>query len=179
MMGTGISKYSFVTLVWRVIALHMITYLVAGMIFSTIFSYRQLYSQGSLSGLMKDFNSPWIAAGPGLQWIRGALYAAVIWPFRIYFFENKNGWLYLWLLFLGFAIFGTAGPSPGSLEGMIYTKISFREQLIGLPEVVLQTGAFSWLLVRWYQHPKKWLNILAGITICLIILMSLAGVFLK
>lgn len=170
---------SFRTFLWRVLSLHITTYFLVGMLAFSIFSYDTLYASGTLQYIMKPTNSLWVAAGPGLQIIRGILFAIILWPFKEIILFGKNGWLKLWLLFLGLAILGTAGPSPGSIEGMIYTKVSFREHLIGMPEILLQTLLFSLLLFYWYKKPSKLINVIVIILVSLILLMSIAGFFIK
>jgi hypothetical protein len=128
---------------------------------------------------MKDFSSPWIYTGPSLQLIRGFLISLVLWPFYDFIFSRPKGWVLIWLLFIGFAILGTAGPSPGSLEGIIYTQLSIKEHLIGLPETLLQTLAFSFCLQYWVNHPKKSFFIISVIGVILIFLMSLAALTAK
>jgi hypothetical protein len=79
---------------------------------------------------------------------------------------------------VGLAIFSTAGAAPGSVEGIIYTKIPLGLQLIGLPEVLLQTLAFSLLVTTWHRHPHlAWAIVIGGLMV-LGILLSLAGAFL-
>jgi hypothetical protein len=80
------------------------------------------------------------------------------------------------LLLFGIGIMGTAGPAPGSLEGIIYTKLTFSEHLIGLPEVMLQTLLFSVLLFKWTQYRRQYLTTLSIMAVLLIILMSVLGV---
>jgi len=172
-------KKSFGSFSWKVISLHMITYMIAGIIFSSLFSYEQLYKTGGLSKLMKDFSSPWISAGPSLQLIRGFLFSIVLWPFYDFIFSRPKGWTLIWLLFIGFAILGTTGPTPGSFEGIIYTQLSIKEHLIGLPETLLQTLSFSFLLHYWNNHPKKHLTILSVVGVALIFLMSIAALTIK
>jgi len=172
-------KKSFGSFSWKVISLHMITYMIAGIIFSSLFSYEQLYKTGGLSKLMKDFSSPWISAGPSLQLIRGFLFSIVLWPFYDFIFSRPKGWTLIWLLFIGLAILGTTGPSPGSLEGIVYTQLSLKEHLIGLPEVLLQTLAFSFLLYNWCNKPRKYFTILSVVGVLLILLMSIAGLLFR
>jgi hypothetical protein len=172
-------KDSFGSFTWKVISLHMITYMIAGMVFSTFFSYEQLYKTGALSHLMKDFSSPWIYAGPSLQMIRGFLFSLVLWPFYDFIFSRPAGWVLIWLLFIGFAILGTAGPSPGSFEGVIYTQLSIKEHLVGLPETLLQTLAFSFLLHYWSNYPKKYITVISVVGVALILLMSIAALTTK
>lgn len=89
--------------------------------------------------------------------------------------EKRKGWIVLWGLFLGLAILGTCGPTPGSVEGFIYTKLSIREHLLGLPEVVLQVLLFSLAIYYWYKRPSKLWDIIMGIILILIMLMSISS----
>lgn len=171
MKQTTFGKFS-----WKVISLHMITYMITGMIFSTLFNYPELYKTGNLATFMKDFSSPWIPAGPALQLFRGLLFAFVLWPFYDFIFKKENGWAVLWLLLFGVGIIGTAGPAPGSLEGIIYTRLTFSEHLIGLPEVMLQTLLFSVLLFKWTQYRRQYLTTISIMAVLLIVLMSVLGV---
>lgn len=98
-----------------------------------------------------------------LEVFRGLLFALVLWPIRDSFLEGKKGWLKLWFLFIGLAILGTAGPSPGSLEGMVYTQLPIGYHLWGLSEVIIQTMLFSLTVVFWYRKPAKVWNIIMGV----------------
>ena len=162
----------------RVTACHMVTYFVAGLIAFVLFDYAAAFQSEYLSCYMKPIDSKWIAIGPALQWIRGLVFAAALYPFRQVFLEGSRGWLKLWGLVLGLAILSTAGPAPGSVEGLIYSKIPPLDQLVGLREVVAQTLSFSWLLVTWYERPHRaWGIVLYGLT-AVVILMSVAGAVL-
>lgn len=167
---------TFGTFVWRVVASHVITYFVFGLIASTLFDYRTLYAQTDLRHIMRGTDTAWVAAGPSLQFIRAAVFAIVLWPIADRIFESMRGVLILYGLMVGLAVLGTAGPSPGSLEGVIYTTLPLNIHLIGLPEVIVQTGAFSFLLVIWHRKPARWMNVVAILGIVLIVLMSTAGV---
>jgi len=156
----------------------MITYTVFGILALTLADYRKLFETTELQYLMIPVTSPWTAAGPALQVFRGLLLALVLYPLAAEFLRRRNGALILWGLFLGLAILGTAGPSPGSFEGFVYTKIPWEVHLIGLPEGVLQTLFFSLGLVWWCRKPARWKNVVGGIFVGLIVLMSLAGVLL-
>jgi hypothetical protein len=172
-------KASWFQFFWRITSCHMVTYLVAGIFASTLLNYKDFFMKTMLSSFMRPIDSPWVAAGPSLQVIRGLLFALILWPIRNTFLEAKKGWLKLWLLLIGLAILGTAGPSPGSLEGIIYTKLPIQYHLWGLPEVIIQTMLFSLAIVYWYKKPIRVWNVLMIIAIILIILMSVAGIFLK
>jgi hypothetical protein len=160
----------------RLTACHMVTYFVVGALAYFAFDYATAFRSEHFACWMRPTTSKWVAVGPALQWIRGLVFAAALFPFRHVFLETGRGWLKLWGLLLGLAILGTAGPAPGSIEGLIYTTIPPLDQIIGLREVVVQTLLFSYLLVAWYRHPRRtWDVALYGLT-GLVVLMSLAGV---
>jgi hypothetical protein len=167
---------SFKAFAWRVVSLHVLTYFLLGLAAFLILDYRQAYQTTELRYLMRPTTSPWVAAGPALQPVRGLLFASILYPFAAHFIRRSKGVLLLWSLFLGLAILGTAGPCPGSLEGMLYTKLPLRLHLFGLPEVVLQTLLFSIGLVSWCRKPARWKNIASGIGVGLVLFMSVAGV---
>lgn len=160
---------------WRVTACHMATYFVAGMLAYTLLDYRQLFETGVLAALMRPMDSPWVALGPALQPLRGIVLAVVLWPFRRVFLEEPHGWLKLWGLLAGLTILSTSGASIGSIEGVIYTKVPVADQLRGWPEVMGQTLASAALLVAWCRRPGKWWNIGMGLSVVLIIAMSVMG----
>jgi len=167
---------SFKAFAWRVVSLHMLTYFLLGLSAYLLLDYRNAYETTELRYLMRPTTSPWVAAGPALQPFRGFLFALILYPFAAHFVRKSNGVLLLWSLFLGLAILGTAGPSPGSLEGMIFTKLPLKLHLFGLPEVVLQTLLFSFGLVIWCRKPARWKNIASGVSVGLLLLMSIAGI---
>ena len=168
----------FLDFVWRVTALHTVTYVAAGLLFSQLFDYTSFFDSDALSVYMRPVSSPWVAAGMALNIVRGVLFGVVLWLFKDIFLFTKNGWLKLWMLFIVFAIMGTTTASPGSMEGFIYTTLSVRTHLIMLPEVLLQTLLFSVLLIFWSKRPRKAYSVIMAILLVLIVLMSLAGVFL-
>ncbi len=166
----------FRTFAWRVVALHTLTYFLLGLAAFSILDYRTVFEATDLKYLMLPTTSPWVAAGPALQPIRGLLFALVLYPFAPIFLRKSNGIALLWGLLVGLAILGTAGPSPGSLEGVYFTKLPIKLHLLGLPEVILQTLLFSAGLVYWCRKPARWKNIASGICLGLAILMSIAGI---
>ena len=169
------AKYNFGTFAWRIIAAHFITYFTAGILALYLFNYAEIFTQGDMAVLMKPLDSPWVMAGPLLQYFRGILFALVLWPFKTVFIEGRYGWLKLWGLFLGLAILGTCGPAPGSFEGIIFTNFPVLDQILGLREVVAQTLAFSLMVFYWYRYPKRIWNILTAIVISIVSLMIIVG----
>lgn len=159
----------------RVSACHMVTYFVAGILAFTLLDYQTAFRTEHFACWMRPTSSKWIALGPGLQWIRGLIFAVALYPFRDVFLGSSRGWLRLWALLLGIGILSTYGPAPGSVEGLLYTKIPPLQQIRGLSEVVGQSLAFSLLLVAWYRRPHRaWGRVLYPLT-ALVALMSIAG----
>jgi hypothetical protein len=93
-----------------------------------------------------------IVLGPFLQPIRGLIFAIGLWPLRGFLIEKKRGWLTLWGLLVTIGILSTPAASPGSIEGMLYSKLPMWYHLIGYPEIVLQTLVFSIWLVWWERQ---------------------------
>jgi hypothetical protein len=167
----------FGTFFWRITAAHMISYFIMGIIAAYALNYEQLFETPPMSHLMKPIDSSWVAVGPVLQIFRGLVFSAVLWFFKDGFLYRRFGWLRLWALLVGLSVLSTTGPAPGSIEGFIYTKIPVASQLKGYIEVLPQTLIFSLLVFYWYQKPKKLWNVLSGIVVGLIALMSVLGMF--
>ena len=82
----------------------------------------------------------------------------------------------MWLTLVVLGIIGTFGPTPGSLEGMLFTIFPLWVHLRGLPEVLLQSLFLSLLLFYWVNHPeKRWLNWVLGITFFILMLFPILG----
>lgn len=151
----------------------MITYFVMGVIATNLLNYQEVFES---TESLRAYDSPWIAAGAGLQVIRGLIISLALWYFKESFLYQKYGWLKLWGLMAGLTILSTASASPGSIEGFIYTNIPVVDQIKGYIEVIPQVGFFSLLVCYWYERPKKIWNILSIVLVSLIVLMSLMGV---
>ncbi len=140
-----------------------------------LLDYPGLFATNALSGFMKATESRWVALGPGLQVVRGLIFALALWPFKQIFLHEDKGWLKLWLLFVGLGILSTFGPALGSIDGLIYTTVPMYIQASFLPELLLQSLLLSLGLCYWYAHPKKSFNFISVVLLILILLMSLAG----
>lgn len=167
----------FMQFFWRITACHMVSYMLLGILAYTIMDYPSQFA-GPCSNMVPT-DSPIVSLGPSLQLIRGLIFAIVLFPFREVLLESRLGWLKLWGLFLGLAIFSTAGPVGGSVEGLIYTKTPAVEQLSGLWEVVLQTLLCSLLFAAWYRKPTRVWSICMGSLVGLIVLMSVSGAVIE
>jgi len=170
------SRPAIVEVILKTIVTHTITYFVMGLIASTVFDYGRLYAETSLNLLMRQTSEPLVMAGPLFQPIRGALFGIVFFLLRDTLFGRKNGWLVMWITLVVIGILSPFGPSPGSIEGMIYTTLPLELHLTGLPEVLLQALILSALLFYWVNHPqKKWLNWVMGIVFVLMVLLPMLG----
>ena len=169
------SENKFGTFVWRITATHTIAYFVAGIFAILVLKYDKIFGAGALS-FMRPTDSPWVAAGPGLQVIRGLLLSLFLFPFRSVFFESKNGWIKFWLLSIGLSYLLTISAATGSFEGVIYTNTPIKYHLIGIPEILIYMTLFSVSMWGWYKKPHKIYNVLSIIFVLLIALMSLMGV---
>ncbi len=163
----------------KTIVTHTITYFIMGLLASTLFNYGRLYAETNLNLLMRQTSDPMVMAGPLFQPIRGLLFGIVFFLLRDTLFRRKNGWLVMWILLVVVGILSPFGPSPGSIEGMIYTVVPLEIQLIGLPEVLLQALILSVVLFYWVNHPEKtWLNWVMGVAFALVMLMPILGLLL-
>lgn len=169
---TGVSTGAYI---WTVTAAHTIAYFIAG-IFAVLFmNYRGAYVSEALACFMRPVDSPLVALGPSFQLLRGVLIALILLPFRKSLFEEKSGWLKLALLVGGLSFLTTLGPTPGSFEGFIYTKLSVSYQFLGYPEALIYIFLFSFFSVAWYKKPRKVFTVISIVLVFLIALMSFMG----
>jgi hypothetical protein len=125
---------------------------------------------------MRPTDSAWVAAGPGLQIVRGLFLSFFLFPFRSIFFETKNGWFKFWFLSFGLSYLLTISAAIGSFEGIIYTSIPLKYHLFGMPEIVLYLTLFTLIMRGWYQKPKRIFTVISIVLVSIIALMSLMGV---
>jgi hypothetical protein len=143
---------SFAGFAVRAMVVHTVTYFLFGAVLSQVFHYERVFQLETVRDFMRPFDSPFVMAGPMLQPLRGLLFAAGIWPLRRFLLEHRRGWAVLWGLFLVFGILGPPAAAPCSMEGVIYSKLPLWYHLMGLPELTLQTLAFSVLLLGWERR---------------------------
>ena len=167
---------TLVEIVVKTAITHTVTYFIMGLLALFILDYAHLYADTSLNLLMRPITEPWVMAGPLFQPIRGALFGLVFYLLRETLFGKQNGWLVLWILLVVIGIAGTFGPSPGSMEGMIYTILPLWVHLKGLPEVLIQALLLSAMLYYWVNHQeKKWLNWVMGSGFFIVLLLPGLG----
>ena len=167
-------KIRFKTFVWRITASHTIAYFIAGILAFSIIKYNEIFGVGALA-FMLPTSSPMVAAGPGLQIIRGLLLSIILFPFSSIFINTKNGWLKFWLLSFGLSYLFTFSAAVGSFEGIIYTNFPIKYHLLGIPEFITYMTLFTLILWIWYSKNKKWFNFISVIFITLVVLTSIMG----
>lgn len=144
-------------------AAHTVTYFVMGLLASTLFDYGGLFEQPGLDAYMRAIDDRWVMAGPLFQPIRGALFGLVIYALRKPVLEAPRGWLTLWFVLVSLGILNTFGPTPGSIEGLIYTTLPAAVHLRGLPEVVAQSLFLSLIVYYWVNAPRRWMTLTLGL----------------
>lgn len=157
------NRMTFVGITVRTIVVHTVTYFIVGLLAFSIFDYTARFAEAGFSALMRPTDDPLVAAGPLFQPIRGLLFGIVFYLLRDVFFARKNGWLIMWVALVFLGIFSTFGPSPGSIEGLIYTTLPVGDQLLGLIEVLVQSFLLSYVLFYWVNHTdKRWISWVLG-----------------
>jgi hypothetical protein len=159
----------------KTIVTHSVTYFIMGLLASTILDYAGFFAESDLSLMMRPTTDSLVMLGPLFQPIRGALFGIVFYLLRDIFFNRKNGWFVMWAVLVVVGILGTFGPSPGSLEGVIYTVFPFWVHLRGLPEVLLQSLLLSVILYYWVNQPKRWLSWVMGIVFFVLMTFPILG----
>lgn len=175
----GISNSLYVV---KVTFYHIITYIVAGIVFSTLFNYRELYQLGNTAYFMRPFDSASSLIGPVFQLVRGILFGLICLLFRPYMKEDKHAFIKLFLIIFAIGIINTPGPAPSSIEGIIYTQLPWQLHVFGLPEVIVQVLAFSYLVAKidkkTITFPKDITHSLVPAVIA-VVCQSIGGVFLS
>ncbi len=155
---------------------HMVTYFLMGILAFNLLGYTDRFQLPYMACWMRPTDSPVVTAGVLFQPIRGLIFALAFYPLREILFGRKNGWLIMAGLLVGLGIFSTFGPTPGSVEGLVYTVIPVTDQLLGWLEVVPQALLLSFILFQWVRHPQvRWLNWLLGIFSLLVVAMAVLG----
>ena len=174
-MNSG-KNITFLGLTIKTIVVHTVTYFIMGLLALTFLDYRAEFAEPVTREYMRQVSEPIVALGPALQFIRGILFAVAFYPLREILFGRKNGWLITWLLLVSLGILSTFAAAPGSVEGLLYTKMSISLQTSGWLEVMTQALLLSAVLYYWVNHPeKKWLAWILGIIFAMAVIFSILG----
>lgn len=139
---------------FRVIMVHFLTYYFFGMLASRIFHYETILGLPVIRDFMLGYGDASVLWGPLVQPIRGLILGIALLPLRGWLAGQNRGWLYMWLLFVGIGILSPPAAAPCSIEGVIYTRLPLWYHLMGLPEILLQTLTFSFLVHLYMRHPE-------------------------
>jgi len=166
---------TWIGFILRFAVTHTVVYFIAGMIFSVVMNYRELFATAEYA-FMRPFDHPLVILGPSLQIFRGALLALAFLPFRKVIIESKRGWLYIFFAMLILMHIGADAADPGKIEGFIYADYPFAVHVATWPESIFSSLVFAWLFYTWERNPKdKRLSIplIAGFVI--VVAMAILG----
>ncbi len=138
--------------IWRFSVLHTVTYAVFGIIFYYAMDYTGFFASGAMSDLMRPTTSPIIQMAVLFQIVRGAVLALAFYPFKKVI-DKRWGWFYLFFALFVLTAIGSVITGPGSIEGLIYTKIPI--SFTGFPEILCQMFVFSVLMYLWDRRNNK------------------------
>ena len=108
---------TFLGLTIKTIVVHTVTYFIMGLLALAFLDYRTAFESPVTREYMRSVDEPIVALGPGLQFIRGILFAGVFYLLRDTLFGRKNGWLIMWAMLVSLGILSTFGAAPGSVRG--------------------------------------------------------------
>ena len=145
------------TLAFKSAVVHTVTYFLAGVVAYLAFDYASLFAEPPYRFFMRQTAEPIVMAGPLFQPIRGLLFGCAFYLVRDVVFRPR-GWVVIWVLLVVIGILSTFGPSPGSIEGLIYTTVPLAGHLRGLPEVVGQALLYAVLLHAWVTTRRRWVG---------------------
>lgn len=134
---------------------HVVTYLLCGLLFMNLMGYETEFIQNESFSHFRPLSSPIVQAAVLFQFIRGALFAVILYPFKEKVTESKLGWLMLFGVIWGMTCIGAVNATPGSIEGFIYTEASLKTHLVGMPEVIIQAMGFSVLFYLWERKANS------------------------
>lgn len=146
---------TFTSIVIKTVVAHTVTYLIAGILAYSIFNYPRLFSKTELRFFMRQTSHPLVKLGVIFQPLRGVIFGIAFFILRDSFFTQSNGWLLMWIVLVCLSILSTFGPTPSSIEGVLFTKLPLRIHLIGLPEILLQSFLLSFVVYYWVNNPEE------------------------
>lgn len=167
---------TFYGLALKTVVVHTVTYFIIGLLAFTLLDYPTKFAEAGLSAYMRSIDDPLVAAGPLFQPVRGILFAIAFYLLRDVFFAKKNGWLIMWIVLVLLGILSTFGPTPGSIEGLIYTTLPVGKQLLLLSEILAQSFLLSVLLFSWVKNPRqRWIGWVLAALFIIVLFLSTMG----
>lgn len=170
------ARISFPALAAKAVVVHTVTYFAMGLLALNLLEYRTAFEAPVTREFMRPVTDPLVALGPSLQFVRGILFAIAFYPLRDVLFGRRNGWLTMWLLLVVLGILAPFGAAPGSVEGLLYTKLPIGVQVSGWLEIVTQALLLSFVLHHWINHPaRRWIAWVLGTMYVLAVTLSVLG----
>ena len=170
---------TFISLSLLTIVVHSVTYFVCDLLAFFILDYESNFADPEVQLLMRLTDEPIVMADPLFQPFRGLLFAVAFYPLRSVLFSQKRGWLVMWTLLVTVGILSTFGPSPCSVEGMVYTVFPIPLQLFGMIEVLAQSLLLSAILCYWVNHSEtRWIHCLLGVSFFVVLLLPTMGLLI-
>ena len=170
---------TFISIVIKTVAAHTVTYLIAGMLAYKLFNYPRLFAETELRFIMRQTSDPLVRLGVIFQPIRGVIFGISFFILRYSFFTESSGWLLMWIVLVCLSVLSTFGPTPSSIEGLLFTKLPLRIHLVGLPEVLLQSFLLSFVVYHWVNNPEAdWISRMMWSLFAIALATSIIG-FLK
>jgi len=149
------SPSSFLSVLYRTIVTHSVTYFVTGVIASIILDYPARMVRPDIAPIIRNITDPILIASPLFQPLRAALFAIVLYQLRKVLFGTRKGWLIMWSMLVVVGILTPFSASWGGVEGMIFFNLPLNDHIEGWPEVFSQTLFFSIILTYWVNHPSN------------------------
>jgi hypothetical protein len=145
----------FVYFTIRFILVHVLIYIFIGVIFKSFQNYADLFINIEECFNFKSSGSTIFRMASFWQIFRGAFFAFILYPFYNTIIKSDYAWLKLFLLIWGFSLIGSAAPIPGSIEGLIYTKINLIEHSAAFIKFTIEIFVFSWFFVKWENRTER------------------------
>jgi hypothetical protein len=139
--------------VGRYTLLHMIIYLIVGMVFYQVSGYEEALDTMEYFELWRDMENmtmPFVVLLG--QIVRGGILALLLYPFYNTYMEKRHGWLLLFGLLFGLKVLATVIVVPSTL---LEFAQALGESMAGLPEILVQTLVFAWLFFFWEKRRAK------------------------
>ncbi len=137
----------------RFTLLHVIIYLVAGIVFYQVSGYQEALATMEAFKLWRPLENmvmPFVILFG--QVIRGGILALLLYPFYGTYMQKRHGWLLLLGLLFGLKVLVIAISVPATLAEFVQ---GLQNSLTGLPEIIVQTLLFSLFFFLWERRRMK------------------------
>lgn len=147
------NKMKFLSFLFRFSFLHLATYPLIAVLFISVQEILPESNRIALD-LYEPFRSLSLIVVLG-QILRGLIFALIFYSFYDQIFKSRWGWLIMFSALWGVALLGSVEPQPGSIEGIIYTMISFLEHSLVILAVAIQMLILVFFFFKWEAFVNK------------------------